>query len=127
MRKAIVPFVLVLALGFVLGGWTVFSVSEDRHSRELKEISDNLARSEELNRQLDEANGKLIESNSRARADVDRLERKLASDRREFEARIGGIKSTVADIASGLGGSASDIQSVIDGLRELGALIEALP
>lgn len=127
VRKAVLAYICVLALGFVLGGWTVYTIAEGRYSGEINKLSAGLARSEELNRQLDSANVKLIDSNTRARAEVARLEQQLARDRKDFDARIGRIKTTVADISGGLSGSADSIQGVIDGLRELGTLIEALP
>lgn len=127
VRKAVLAYICVLALGSVLGGWTVYTIAEGHYSGEINKLSAGLARSEELNRQLDSANVKLIDSNTRARAEVARLEQQLTRDRKDFDARIGRIKTTVADISGGLSGSADSIQGVIDGLRELGTLIEELP
>ena len=111
------------AVAFMLGAFLLWSVSERVYTRRIDKLSNEVSRGQAINRELQDRNRELAESNTRATESIGILERRLA----ESESGAGKIAGSLGSVAAGLGESGNDLQGIIDGLGSIKTLVQSLP
>lgn len=120
-------YIFVGIVCFAIGCLAVGAIGKGYHDRIVDDLSNQIASGTETNKRLKTENNRLTELNRQSTETIDVLQKQLADSYKQSKQTIDGIKKSLDEAASGLDGSGSDIQSVIDGLEKVKGFIRSLP
>lgn len=108
-------FIFCFFIGVVLGA----VICNRFNDSEIDRISTAISDSQEINRRLKLSNTYLSDINRGLTERVGELEKRIITDNRNYQERLGNISVGLAKISKGLSGTGGDIQAIIDGLETI--------
>ena len=139
--KKIKWYIIVGGVSLILGAIIVFAVIQGSNNRKIDELSANIVAGTILNTGIQQANFRLIETNTRLSGTVGelqkgtgRLEQQIRDGNTEHQRqleearnRFGAIQTGLGTISEGLSGTGTTLQGVSEGLEQIKTLIKSLP
>lgn len=97
----------------------LFAVVQRDYTKRLNDMSSQISTSTSLNEQLRTKNSDLERRNVELTATVDGLSKQISDDNKRNQQTIAGLKSTIAEISSGISSASGTVEEVIKRIDDI--------